>query len=213
MFIVHGQKLLLTVTIHCRPTPTILTSQTTHGHLNRLVGFLITGQGYFTFLYQHTKYTTQEVEENKNNHELGLAPSARTENSVTLLCILCFCGLMRACTRAKLPKATSNANLSSRVVQPGFCWTTVLSSCLSDFCWLVSSLPCSHLLTELLLTALSCRLSLGPPFPHLLPVSWEISRTWLCVGFAPKQRDPLTGPHTHRNECQPSCHITLKLVL
>ena len=49
--------------------------------------FLISGLGYFTFLYQHTKYTTERVEE-KNNHGLGLTPSVSREKSVTLLCIL-----------------------------------------------------------------------------------------------------------------------------
>ena len=80
-----------------------------------------------------------------NNHGLGLAASARREKSDTLLCILCFCGLTRECTRVKLPQATSNADISSRVGQPGLCWSTGLSSHLSDFCWLASSLPSSHL--------------------------------------------------------------------
>ena len=51
----------------CDNTPptdlTISTNQITNGHQNRLVVFLIFGQGYFAFLYQHTKYTTERVEE------------------------------------------------------------------------------------------------------------------------------------------------------
>ena len=140
--------------------------------------FLISGQGYFTFLYQHIKYITERVEE-KNNYGLGLAPSAKL---VTLLCIMCFCGLMWACTQAKLPQATSNADLSSRVGLPGICRSTGLSSCLSDFCWLVSFLPFSHFLTDLLLTALW-------DLPSLV-LFWSLGSSCmqaLCVGFVPKQ--------------------------
>ena len=50
------------VTIHRRPTPTISTIQNTHGHQNCLVVFLISGQGYFTFLYQHTKHNIHNRE-------------------------------------------------------------------------------------------------------------------------------------------------------
>ena len=72
---------------------------------DRLVVSLISGQGYFTFLYKHTKHNIHNrggwKKRRTNNHRLGLAPSARRE---TLLCsFLCICGLSRACIRAKFP--------------------------------------------------------------------------------------------------------------
>ena len=170
--------------------------------------FLIFGQGYFTFLYQHTKYTTKEVKEKKNNHEFRLVPSTRgrevcsnfVQLSVFLLAIVCV--YLR--------------ETSSRVSQPGICRSTGPSSRLYGFCWLVSSRYDSHLLTDLfcrlvssatfcwlcpssldcflmptvlcsfLLTVLSCWLSLGPSFPRFLPVSSEISRADPLRGFRAK---------------------------
>ena len=130
-----------------------------------------------------------------NNH------SARREKLVTLLCILCFCGLTWVCTRVKLPQATSNADLSSCVGQPGICRSTGLSSHLSDFCWLVSSLPCSHLLTDL--SSADCPWDL----PSLV-LFWSRRRSHaqaLCVGFTPKQTKGSFDWHPH-TECPTSCH-------
>ena len=149
------------------------------------------------------------MEEKKNKYGLGWAPGARREKSATLLCILCFCGLTRACTRAKLPQATSNADLSSRVGQPGICRSTGLSSRLSDFCWLISSLPCSHLLTDLLLTGSFCRLTLlcspGDLPSLVLFRSRGRSRVQaLGVGFTPnRQRNLLTGTYLHPQKWMP----------
>ena len=51
--------------------------------------FLISGQGYFTFLY-NTQSTQPRgwTKRRTNNHALGLTPSARREKSMTILCIL-----------------------------------------------------------------------------------------------------------------------------
>ena len=38
-----------------------------------------------------------------------------------------------------------------------------------------------------------------------------VSIPWFCVGFAPKQRDSLTGANTNGNECYPLCHIWLPI--
>ena len=141
-----------------------------------------------------------------NNHGLGLASSARGEKLVTLLCILCFCGLTRACTRAKLPQAKSNADLSSRVGQPGMCRSTCLSSRLSDFCWLVFSLPYSHLLTDFPLTALSCRLCLGPSFLRPLPVSLEASPLY---GFRAKTDKGILWLVPKTTETNANGHVTI----
>ena len=71
------------MTIQRRPTPTIsIPIQTTHGHQNHLLFFLISGQGYFTFHYQHTKYTTEMVEENKNKQSQAWVSSKRKKGEV-----------------------------------------------------------------------------------------------------------------------------------
>ena len=131
-----------------------------------------------------------------NNHRLGLAPSARREKSVTLLCILCFCGLTRACTRAKLPQATSNADLSSCVGQHGICRLTDIGSRLSDFSWLVSFLPCSHLLMgyfSWLLCSADCLWDL-PSFVIFRSRGRPRAQA-LCVRFAPKQTKEFFDRH------------------
>ena len=122
-----------------------------------------------------------------NNHGLGLAPSAKREKSVTLLCILCLCGLTRACTRAKLPQVTSNTDLSSHVGQ--LCisrstgltvasltsveWSTLCPALISwlTFSWLLSPVDFPWDLLSLVLFR-SCRISHAQAF---------------CIGFAPKQ--------------------------
>ena len=83
-------------------------------------------------------------------------------------------------------KATNNADLNSPVGQHGIYWSKSLSNHLSDFCWLDSSLPESHLLTDmswwLVFSAPFCWLTFSwllysvycPSLFHL--VSWEISR-------------------------------------
>ena len=191
------------MTIHHWPTPTISTNQTTPGHQNRLVVFLISGQGYFTFLYQQTKYNREDERKEEQNQGLGLAPGARKEKSVILLCSSPWIyRLLRVCIRAKLPLATRNADSSSRVGQPGICRSTSPSSRLSDFCWMVSSLPDSHLLTDLLLTALSCRLSLGHSVPCPLPVSWVISHASHLCGFRTKTKG-LSDWHPHSQKRMP----------
>ena len=57
------------MTIHRRPTPTISTNQTTHGHQNRLVVFLISD----TFLYKHTKYTTEGWKKRRTNNRVWVS--------------------------------------------------------------------------------------------------------------------------------------------
>ena len=140
-----------------------------------------------------TQQTNTRVEEKRTNkHELGLAPSARREKFVTLFqSFLCIYELSQACIRVKFPQSPQERwlILSCCPTQPlvpqdpavSFPWLL-----LTDFfCWL----PCSVL---------------GPSFLFLLPVSWKISHT-----SQNRQRDPLTGTHTYRNEWHPSYHIYL----
>ena len=114
-------------------------------------------------------------------------------------------------------KPQRNADLSSHVGQPRICRSTGFSSHLSDFCWLVSSLPCSHLLTDLFLTALSCLLSfsadcvllssLGPFFPRPLLVSWEILCASPLCGFCAKTDKGILWLAPTPTEMNPTYHI------
>ena len=134
-------------------------------------------------LLTNTQNTQPREWKKRSNHGLGWTPSVKREKPEILLCILCFCGLTRVCTRAKLPQATSNADCLG---QPGISRSTGLSRRLSEFYWLVTSLFCSHLLTDLLLAALSCWLSQGTSFPCPLPVTREISRVVPLCGICAK---------------------------
>ena len=174
--------------------------------------FLISGQGYFIFLYQ---FTTERVEEKKNNYGLGLDPSARREKSVTLLWILCFCGLTEAWTQAKHPQATSNADLSSRAGQPSI-WISIALSVtfLNSVDW---SCLCPALISWQIFTWLPTPADWPKDFPSLV-LFWSRGRYYvldLCVGFAPKQTKESSDRHlptltemnaTHRVT---SCHALL----
>ena len=155
------------VTIRHQPTPTISTNQTTHSHQNRLVVFSSLAGGISHFFTNTQNTQPREWKGKKNNHGLGLAPSARSRWH--------FCAALRAfagyCGRVfvrNFHKATMNADLSSRVGQPGICRSTGPSSRLSDFCWRVSTLPWSHLWTDLF-----CRLVSVASFNWLRPSAFS----------------------------------------
>ena len=111
-------------------------------------------------------------------------------------------------------KATSNAYLTSCVGPPGICRSTGLSSRLSDFCSLFSTLlsspDCLLLLSFVNYLSLS---SLGPSFPRPLPVSREISRSGPLCGFRAKADKGilrLTPTHTNTTNAQLSViHVNL----
>ena len=134
---------------------------------------------------QHTQPRGWKEREQANT-DLGLAPSARKEKFMTLLCVAAFCGSMsyrESVFERNSHQTTKNADSSSHVGQPGF-W--VHRSLQSPFVsWLLSLL-----LTVLFCYALYCCLpsSVDCPvlfsvFPRLLPVSWEISRASPLCGF------------------------------
>ena len=84
-------------------------------------------------------------------------------------------------------KTTKNANSSLTVFSHCLLLPTILSGELPQADW--SLLPCS--VNRLSLS------SLGPFFPHPLPVLQEISPSVLCVD---RQRDHLSGTNTNGNE-------------
>ena len=97
--------------------PTISTNQTTHGHSNRLVVFLISRQRYFPFLCQHTKYTTEVMEEkNKQTNRLKLSPNARRGSPRHFLCFLWANTSVYSGENSH--KATSNTDISRWLTRP-----------------------------------------------------------------------------------------------
>ena len=96
---------------------------------------------------------------------------------------------------------------SADCVLPLTAFSCRLSSSASFF-WLCPSLDCS-----LMPNVLFCSLLLTDLLLDLLPASFRSrgrSRVQaLCVGFAPKQRDPLTGTHTHQRNKYPQNSVTL----
>ena len=117
-----------------------------------------------------------------NKHGIRLAPSARREKSVTLLCILWANASMYSSETPAKPlgmlthffalvhPVSSKVFLGHQLPPTSVDWS-VLST--GVFC-------------PLLLTALSCRLFLGPSVPCPLLVSWEISCASPLCGFRVK---------------------------
>ena len=153
---------------------------------DRLVVSLISDQGHYTFLYGYTKHNREDGRKGQMNTDLGQLQAQEGEFRDPFCA---FFELTRACTRVKLPQKPLA---------------------------MLTSVDCVLLL---LLTALSSRLISFTPFRWLSPsapfcwMSYSVfSRTFLpssfrfrgrsrvqalCLGFAPKQRDSLTGTHTH----------------
>ena len=183
--------------------------------------FLISDQGHYTFLYRYAKHNREGGgKEQTNKYGLGLAPSARKGESVTLCSSPCICRLSRACILRETSTKPLTQQRSSRVGQPGLCGSTGLLSRLSDFCWL-SSLPCFYLLTASfcwLCHSLDCYLKLTVLFFLALSTAFSVfSRTFLpsstsglagdlalrpfvWVSRQNRQRDRLSGANTNGNE-------------
>ena len=175
--------------------PTISTSSTNSWPSDRLVVSLITGQGHFTFLYKHTRHNihNREEEEKTNNQGLRLALSARKENFVS------FLRSFQWAIRVKFPhnheeywlilSRWPNRPLGPKIRGPR----------------LAAASPLLLIDWSLLLIAFFSSLSWDLAFPHLLPVSWEISRASPLWEFRAKidQGDPLTGTHPHSQKRMP----------
>ena len=163
---------------------------------------------------QPTTYPTERLEEKKNKQSRAWVSSKHKKGEVGDT-FLAFCELSRACILEKLPQSHQECWLifshwltrpestgsSSHLSQPSASLTSVNWYLLSTghFCPLLLTVSFSVLLL----------LTLGPSFPHLLPVSWEISRTSSLCGFCAKTDKGILWmelTHTHRNECHPLCH-------
>ena len=144
--------------------------------------FLISGQGYFTFLYRYAKHNRGGGRKEEQTIRLGLAPSARGGILWHFLCILWANTSMYSSENSH--KAIS---LNPSAIGAGLPLVLVVNA---DFCWLVSTLPDFHLpdwpvlLIGLFCSPLSTDLWDLPSL--VLPVSWEILHAGPLCGFRVK---------------------------
>ena len=179
--------------------------------------FLISGQGYFTFLYQHTKYTTDWVKEKKNKQSLAWVSSKRKKGEV------CDTFVHSVCLSANVSVYSSETPTKPLGMLTHF-FTLVNPA--SSQVFLDRQLPPISVDWSVLSTGLFCPLLLTDSFSWLLSLAywlWDIPSLVLfwsrgktcaqavCVSFAPKQtKGSSDWHHTHRNECHPSCHSIVK---
>ena len=162
---------------------------------------LVSGQGYFLFLYRRTKHNIHNWEGGgkENKHRLGLAPSARRKKFMTLLhSFLCICELSWVCIWAKLPQSHQERwpilsrwptqPLGLQVLAVGFPWLllTTLSCWLPCSVWLPSSVDCLLLFCSGTLLSLVLFQSCG-----------KSRMQTFCVGFVPKQTKGSSDWHWH----------------
>ena len=175
--------------------------------------FLISGQGYFTFLYGYAKRNWEGVRKEEQTIGLGLAPSTRGGSLSHFLW-----ANASVYSSENTHKATRNADFCWLVFSlPDFHLLTDLFCRLvsaAPFCWLCPSLDwpliptvfcCFLLLTDLLLTALSCRLSSSLFSWAFLPSSTSglvgDLVHWPFVWVSRQNRFSDWHPHTQINRC------------
>ena len=191
----------------------------------RLVVFLISGQGYFTFPYGYAKHNWGRGRKEEQTIGLGLAPNARAgEGSLWH-----FCAAFREFAGYRGRVFTQNFEKASRthflaLVNPASVGQQVLvAAFLNSVDWsplcptLISWLTCS-VDWSLLLPSADCPSLFSGTF---LPSSSSglvgdlTHKTFVWVSRQNRQRDCLTGTLTHpHNECPTSCHTnTLRKIL
>ena len=178
---------------------------------DHLVVSLISGQGYFTFLYRYTKHNIHNREGGrKENEQTQTWVSSKHKKGEDCDTFLAFYELSRACIWVKV---TRNADSSSHIGQPSLWIHTSQQSASPHFYVLPSSLFCLPLSTGLF-----CRLllTLEPSFPRLLLVSWEISCASPLCGFHAKTDKGifwLALSHTHTTNAHIMSHENFRLNL
>ena len=211
---------LITVTIHYRPPTHYLNQPKYWWPLESSSGFSHLWPSLFHNPLPTNKLHNREGRRKKNKqHGLGLAPSARGERSETLSWHTVLLWANASVYSNEISsKPQRNVTHLLTLAHPAS-QSTDTSSCLSVdcsvlFCWLV----CSRLPTGLfcpldwLLLFSSLLLTVSGAF---LPSSafgllGDLARKlFVWVSRQYRQSNPLTGTHTHRNECHPSCHISL----
>ena len=128
--------------------PTISASLNHSWPMIHLVVYLISAQGYLTFLNRYGKLNHEGGrKEQTNKHRLDSAPSARKGEVYETLFVhsVLLWANVSLYSSENSQKATSITDLTSGIGPAGICRWTGPSSRLSDFCWLLSSLSHSHL--------------------------------------------------------------------
>ena len=184
---------------------------------------LISSQGYFTYLHEHTKHNKHKREGRRkrtNNHGLGLVPSPRREKSVYLWASTSvYSRNISTKSPGTQTHPLTSANPASEYTDPSSRFSRPSDS--PDFCRLPRSTDCPVLSGSLLPTALICRLvsslpscvllSLGSFFPRPLSTPREISRASPLYGFRTKKDKGilwLAPTSTHRESNAPPHRIT-----
>ena len=152
---------------------------------DHLVVYLISDQGYYTFLYRYAKHTTAKTKEKKNEQTRAWVSSKRQKGKLyaTLLCSSpCISWLSQA--RILRETSTKSLGMLTHLLTALFPSSHCLLLLTVSFSGQLSQADCSLLPSFVNWLSLS---SLGPSSPPPLLVSREISPSVLCVGFAPKQ--------------------------
>ena len=104
--------------------------------------------------------------------------------------------LLTLANPALSPQVPAAAFLDCQLPPTSVDWSPLCPALISwlPFSWLLSPCDCLWDLPSLLLFRSRGR---------------SRAQAILCVSRQNRQRDPLTGTHTHRNECHPSCHSAL----
>ena len=167
------------------------------GSSDRLVVSLISGQGYFTLPYGHTKHNIHNREGGRKEQTWILVSSKRKKGEVCDT-FLAFCELSQACIRAKLLAESPGMLTHLLTLANQASGSTGLDPAL--FCWLPCSVDQSWLPPS--------QSSLGPSFLRLL-VGDLARKPFVWVLRQNRQRDVLIG-HTHTHTT--NAHIMSQVI-
>ena len=181
--------------------------------------FLIFGRGYFTFLYQLTKSTTEGVERKKNKQtRTWVCSKCKKEEVCDIFVQLCVSvGQRERVFEQNSHKPWAMPTYLLALVNPASVGQQVLAVAFQTFVdrsplcpaliswltfsWLHSPADCSLLLTV--------SFSLLWDLYSLVQSRGRSHARALCVGFTPKQIKGSSDWHTHthpHNECPASCN-------
>ena len=160
-----------------RPTPYInhwIYSCPSH----RLVVSLISGQGYFTFLYGHTKHNREEGR--KENKQTQTWVSSKRKKGEVFDTFLAFCELSRACILTKLPQSHQECWLIF------LCWLNRPESTVSSNCSLLPTVLFCRLVCSCLLLLTDSSSLWDLPSLVLFRSRGRSHAQALCIGFSSK---------------------------
>ena len=190
------------MTIHRWSVPHYLNPLKRSWPSDRLVVSLISGQRYFTFLFGHIKHNIHNREGARKENKLTrtwISSKRKKGEYDTSLAFKASVGQHKRVFERNSYRATRDVDSFSHVANQT-----------SE-----STGPSSHFLDRQLPPTVDCSLLLITQFcrlPHSVPSgTFLLSSSSGLMGnlvHQNRQRNLLTGTHTHRNECHPSCHIS-----